>query len=128
MFVLEQEEYKKEEIQWTFIDFGMDLAACIHLFEKPMGVLSILEEESMFPKATDKSFAEKLTTNCLNKSVAFIKPKGDAHMGICHYAGVVNYNITGWLEKKLPLSSLRVKLTWVSAITLVLLTTTSLGG
>ena len=64
-----------------------------------MGVLSILEEESMFPKATDKSFAEKLTTNCLGKSPAFIKPKGDAHMGICHYAGVVNYNITGWLEK-----------------------------
>merc|ERR1712142_389659 len=99
MFVLEQEEYKKEEIQWTFIDFGMDLAACIELFEKPMGLLSILEEESMFPKATDKSFAEKLTTNCLGKSVAFIKPKGDAHFGCCHYAGVVNYNITGWLEK-----------------------------
>merc|ERR1712179_370310 len=99
MFVLEQEEYKKEEIQWTFIDFGMDLAACIELFEKPMGLLSILEEESMFPKATDKSFAEKLTSNCLGKSPSFIKPKGDAHMGICHYAGVVNYNITGWLEK-----------------------------
>jgi len=64
-----------------------------------MGVLSILEEESMFPKATDKSFAEKLTSNCLGKSPAFIKPKGDAHMGICHYAGTVNYNITGWLEK-----------------------------
>merc|ERR1711909_51409 len=99
MFVLEQEEYKKEEIQWTFIDFGMDLAACIELFEKPMGLLSILEEESMFPKATDKSFAEKLTANCLGKSVAFIKPKGEAHFGCCHYAGVVNYNITGWLEK-----------------------------
>merc|ERR1719431_1557067 len=99
MFVLEQEEYKKEEIQWVFIDFGMDLAACIELFEKPMGLLSILEEESMFPKATDKSFAEKLTANCLGKSVAFIKPKGDAHFGCCHYAGVVNYNITGWLEK-----------------------------
>merc|ERR1719187_467561 len=99
MFVLEQEEYKKEEIQWVFIDFGMDLAACIELFEKPMGILSILEEESMFPKATDKSFAEKLTTNCLGKSVAFIKPKGDAHFAVVHYAGTVNYNITGWLEK-----------------------------
>ncbi|CAL4134764.1 unnamed protein product, partial [Meganyctiphanes norvegica] len=99
MFVLEQEEYKKEEIQWTFIDFGMDLAVCIELFEKPMGILSILEEESMFPKATDKSFAEKLTQNCMNKSVAFQKPKGNAHMGIVHYAGTVNYNITGWLEK-----------------------------
>jgi len=77
----------------------MDLAACIELFEKPMGILSILEEESMFPKATDKSFAEKLNANCLGKSPSYIKPKGDAHFGCVHYAGTVNYNITGWLEK-----------------------------
>merc|ERR1712121_63928 len=62
MFVLEQEEYKKEGIHWEFIDFGMDLEACIELFEKPMGVFAILEEESMFPKATDKTFEEKLKT------------------------------------------------------------------
>jgi len=34
MFVLEQEEYKKEGINWAFIDFGMDLLACIDLIEK----------------------------------------------------------------------------------------------
>lgn len=34
MFVLEQEEYKREGIEWTFIDFGMDLADCIELLEK----------------------------------------------------------------------------------------------
>lgn len=34
MFVLEQEEYKKEGINWAFIDFGMDLLACIELIEK----------------------------------------------------------------------------------------------
>uniref|UniRef100_A0A3B4FZ43 Myosin-3-like n=1 Tax=Pundamilia nyererei TaxID=303518 RepID=A0A3B4FZ43_9CICH len=45
MFVLEQEEYKKEGIDWEFIDFGMDLAACIELIEKPMGIFSILEED-----------------------------------------------------------------------------------
>jgi len=111
MFVLEQEEYKREGIDWVFVDFGMDLQACIELFEKPMGLLSILEEESMFPKATDKSFSEKLNTNCLGKSPAFIKPKGEAHFGICHYAGVVNYNITGWLEKnKDPLNDTVVDL------------------
>lgn len=105
MFVLEQEEYKKEGIQWTFIDFGMDLAACIELIEKPMGILSILEEESMFPKATDRTFEEKLMNNHLGKSPNFMKPKppkpgqAAAHFTLGHYAGNVPYNITGWLEK-----------------------------
>ena len=44
-FVLEQEEYLKEGIDWAMVDFGMDLQACISLFEKPMGILAILEEE-----------------------------------------------------------------------------------
>ncbi|XP_025996495.1 myosin heavy chain, muscle isoform X15 [Solenopsis invicta] len=105
MFVLEQEEYKREGIDWVFIDFGMDLLACIELIEKPMGILSILEEESMFPKATDKTFEEKLNNNHLGKSPNFLKPKPPkpgqqaAHFAIGHYAGNVPYNITGWLEK-----------------------------
>ncbi|CAD7085898.1 unnamed protein product [Hermetia illucens] len=105
MFVLEQEEYQREGIEWTFIDFGMDLQQCIELIEKPMGILSILEEESMFPKATDQTFAEKLMVNHLGKSAPFQKPKPPkpgqqaAHFAIGHYAGVVSYNITGWLEK-----------------------------
>ncbi|CAL4115658.1 unnamed protein product, partial [Meganyctiphanes norvegica] len=105
MFVLEQEEYKREGIDWTFIDFGLDLQACIELIEKPLGILSILEEESMFPKATDKSFEEKLKTNHLGKSSNFIKPRppkpgiAEAHFGLVHYAGIVSYNITNWLEK-----------------------------
>ncbi|XP_043189578.1 myosin heavy chain, muscle-like isoform X47 [Amphibalanus amphitrite] len=105
MFVLEQEEYKREGINWVFMDFGMDLQACIDLMEKPMGVLSILEEESMFPKATDKTFEEKLKNNHLGKSSCFIKPKppkqgqAEAHFAIVHYAGTVAYNLIGWLEK-----------------------------
>ncbi|XP_057653577.1 myosin heavy chain, muscle isoform X34 [Diorhabda carinulata] len=117
MFVLEQEEYKIEGIEWTFIDFGMDLAACIELIEKPMGILSILEEESMFPKATDKTFEEKLNTNHLGKSPNFQKPKPPkpgqqaAHFTLGHYAGNVPYNITGWLEKnKDPLNDTVVDL------------------
>ncbi|KAJ8937269.1 hypothetical protein NQ318_005667 [Aromia moschata] len=117
MFVLEQEEYKREGIEWTFIDFGMDLAACIELIEKPMGILSILEEESMFPKATDKTFEEKLNTNHLGKSPNFQKPKPPkpgqqaAHFTLGHYAGNVPYNITGWLEKnKDPLNDTVVDL------------------
>ncbi|CAH4028638.1 unnamed protein product [Pieris brassicae] len=105
MFVLEQEEYQKEGIHWEFIDFGMDLLACIDLIEKPMGILSILEEESMFPKATDQTFVEKLNNNHLGKSPPYLKPKPPkpgcqaAHFAIGHYAGNVGYNITGWLEK-----------------------------
>lgn len=105
MFVLEQEEYTREGIKWDFIDFGMDLLACIELIEKPMGILSILEEESMFPKATDQTFAEKLMNTHLGKSAPFQKPKPPkpgqqaAHFAIGHYAGCVSYNITGWLEK-----------------------------
>merc|ERR1719228_723451 len=117
MFVLEQEEYKREGIDWVFVDFGMDLQACIELFEKPMGVLAILEEESMFPKATDKSFTEKLNSNHLGKSASFIKPKPpkanqiEAHFAIVHYAGTVSYNLSGWLEKnKDPLNDTVVDL------------------
>nr|ASF79341.1 myosin heavy chain [Palaemon carinicauda]ASU54247.1 myosin heavy chain [Palaemon carinicauda] len=117
MFVLEQEEYKKEGIDWVFVDFGMDLQACIELFEKKLGLLAILEEESMFPKATDKTFQEKLNANHLGKSPVFIKPKPtkpgvpEGHFAIVHYAGTVTYNITGWLEKnKDPLNDTVVDL------------------
>ncbi|EAW90003.1 myosin heavy chain 2 [Homo sapiens] len=122
MFVLEQEEYKKEGIEWTFIDFGMDLAACIELIEKPMGIFSILEEECMFPKATDTSFKNKLYDQHLGKSANFQKPKvvkgkAEAHFALIHYAGVVDYNITGWLEKnKDPLNETVVGLYQKSAM------------
>uniref|UniRef100_A0A8C5SE40 Myosin heavy chain 3 n=1 Tax=Laticauda laticaudata TaxID=8630 RepID=A0A8C5SE40_LATLA len=122
MFVLEQEEYKKEGIEWTFIDFGMDLAACIELIEKPMGIFSILEEECMFPKATDQSFKNKLYDQHLGKSANFQKPKlvkgkPEAHFSLVHYAGIVDYNIGGWLEKnKDPLNETVVGLYQKSSI------------
>uniref|UniRef100_A0A3Q2NNN4 Myosin-7 n=1 Tax=Fundulus heteroclitus TaxID=8078 RepID=A0A3Q2NNN4_FUNHE len=104
MFVLEQEEYKKEGIEWTFIDFGMDLQACIDLIEKPMGIMSILEEECMFPKASNATFKAKLYDNHLGKSANFQKPrivkgKPEAHFALVHYAGTVDYNINNWLVK-----------------------------
>ncbi|CAF1201679.1 unnamed protein product [Didymodactylos carnosus] len=104
MLSTEQEEYKKEGIQWTFIDFGMDLQACIDLIEKPMGILSILEEECIVPKASDKTFVEKLYTNHLGKHPQFGKPKpakgkAEANFEVHHYAGSVPYTATSWLEK-----------------------------
>ena len=102
MFVVEQEEYVKEGIDWEMVDFGMDLAAAIIMFEKPMGILAILEEESLFPKATDKSFEEKLKAS-LGKLPVFLKPQSKtdprAHFAISHYAGIVSYNVSNWLEK-----------------------------
>ncbi|KAL6464241.1 hypothetical protein MHYP_G00265580 [Metynnis hypsauchen] len=121
MFVLEQEEYKKEGIEWEFIDFGMDLAACIDLIEKPMGIFSILEEECMFPKATDITFKNKLHDQHLGKSNVFQKPKpakgkAEAHFSLVHYAGTVDYNIVGWLDKnKDPLNDSVVQLYQKSA-------------
>jgi len=105
MFVQEQEEYKQEGIQWAFIDFGMDLLATIELIEKKMGILSMLEEECIVPKATDKTYLEKLMGKHLGKNDKFGKPKPakkgkpEAHFELGHYAGVVGYNVTGWLFK-----------------------------
>jgi len=104
MFVLEQEEYVREGIEWEMVDFGMDLEATIHLMEKPMGLLAILEEETLFPKASDKTFEDKLKENLLGKSNVFLKKQPgskdkSAHFAIAHYAGIVNYNLTNWLDK-----------------------------
>uniref|UniRef100_A0A8C3BP48 Uncharacterized protein n=1 Tax=Cairina moschata TaxID=8855 RepID=A0A8C3BP48_CAIMO len=134
MFVLEQEEYKKEGIEWEFIDFGMDLAACIELIEKPMGIFSILEEECMFPKATDTSFKNKLYDQHLGKSSNFQKPKpakgkAEAHFSLVHYAGTVDYNITGWLEKnKDPLNETVIGLYQKSSVKTLALLFANYGG
>uniref|UniRef100_A0A8B9Z2A7 Myosin heavy chain 4 n=1 Tax=Bos mutus grunniens TaxID=30521 RepID=A0A8B9Z2A7_BOSMU len=101
---------------------GMDLAACIELIEKPMGIFSILEEECMFPKATDTSFKNKLYEQHLGKSNNFQKPKpakgkAEAHFSLVHYAGTVDYNIAGWLDKnKDPLNETVVGLYQKSAM------------
>merc|ERR1712077_55236 len=103
MFVAEQEEYVAEGLDWPMVDFGMDAAACINMFEKPMGIWAILEEETLFPKSTDKSFEDKLKAGHLGKSAPFAKPQSktdkNAHFAVIHYAGTVSYNVTGWLEK-----------------------------
>ncbi|CAH1226637.1 MYH7 [Branchiostoma lanceolatum] len=105
MFVEEQEEYKREGIEWETIDFGMDLAKTLALIEKPLGILAILEEQTMFPKASDKTFIDKLRDQHLGKHPSFLKPKKpkqpkyEGHFDLAHYAGNVTYNIGGWLEK-----------------------------
>ena len=117
-FVLEQEEYKREGIEWEMIDFGMDLAATIELIEKPLGIMSILEEECMFPKATDMTFRDKLMQQYLGKNDKIGKPKPskkdgvpDPHFELYHQDGTVGYIVTDWLtNNKDPLNSYAVGL------------------
>lgn len=75
-----------------------------YISTQPMGIFSILEEECMFPKASDTSFKNKLYDQHLGKNEAFEKPKpakgkAEAHFSLVHYAGTVDYNVTGWLDK-----------------------------
>lgn len=106
MFVLEQEEYQREGIAWDFIDFGLDLQPCIDLIERPAnppGVLALLDEECWFPKATDKSFVEKVTQE-QGGHPKFQKPRqlrDKADFCIIHYAGKVDYKADEWLMKNM---------------------------
>ncbi|CAD5216368.1 unnamed protein product [Bursaphelenchus okinawaensis] len=102
MFILEQEEYQKEGIDWQFIDFGLDLQPTIDLIEKPMGILALLDEQCLFPKATDKSFVEKLTANH-EKNSKFVVPemRSRSDFAVVHYAGRVDYSADKWLMKNM---------------------------
>ncbi|XP_071388818.1 myosin-9-like [Centroberyx affinis] len=106
MFILEQEEYQREGIEWSFIDFGLDLQPCIDLIEKPAGppgILALLDEECWFPKATDKTFVEKVVQE-QGGSPKFQKPKklkDDVDFCIIHYAGKVDYKADEWLMKNM---------------------------
>ncbi|THU98628.1 myosin II heavy chain [Dendrothele bispora CBS 962.96] len=116
MFVLEQEEYSREGIKWDYVNFGLDLQPTIDLIESSgngsaIGILSLLDEECIMPKATDLTF-----TNKLNALWAGPVQNGDAeepHPGrakyeparfeqgflIQHYAAKVEYRTDSWLEK-----------------------------
>uniref|UniRef100_A0A9J8AGB3 Myosin, heavy chain 10, non-muscle n=1 Tax=Cyprinus carpio carpio TaxID=630221 RepID=A0A9J8AGB3_CYPCA len=106
MFILEQEEYQREGIEWSFIDFGLDLQPCIDLIERPAnppGVLALLDEECWFPKATDKTFVDKLVQE-QGTHAKFQKPrqlKDKADFCIIHYAGRVDYKADEWLMKNM---------------------------
>lgn len=122
MFTLEQEEYTREGIEWDYVNFGLDLQPTIELIEstQPIGILSLLDEECIMPKATDLTFTEKVQQ-------LWETPKGRApiHPGsakfrpvrfgagfvVRHYAGDVEYRTEGWLEKnKDPINDAVAKL------------------
>ncbi|XP_033140807.1 myosin-2 [Brassica rapa] len=97
LFKLEQEEYEEDGIDWTKVEFE-DNQECLDLIEKkPIGLLSVLDEESNFPKATDLTFANKLKQH-LKTNSCFKGERGRAFR-VNHYAGEVLYDTNGFLEK-----------------------------
>lgn len=101
MFVLEQEEYAREQIEWKFIDFGRDLQPTIDLIElpNPIGIFSCLDEDSVMPKATDKSFTDKLHSLWDRKTPKYKRSLLKHGFMLTHYAAEVEYSTEGWLEK-----------------------------
>ncbi|CAG8116416.1 unnamed protein product [Penicillium salamii] len=101
MFVLEQEEYAREQIEWQFIDFGKDLQPTIDLIEltNPIGIFSCLDEDCVMPKATDKSFTEKLHGLWDRKTAKYRASRLSQGFVLTHYAAEVEYTTSDWLEK-----------------------------
>ena len=110
MFTLEQEEYAREGIQWDYVNFGLDLQPTIELIEssQPVGILSCLDEECIMPKATDRTFTEKVqqlwetpkgSSPRHPGSSKFIPSRLAEGFTVRHYAGDVEYRTEGWLEK-----------------------------
>lgn len=100
VFKLEQEEYLREQIDWTFIDFA-DNQPCIDLIEGKLGVLSLLDEESRLPMGSDEQFVTKLHHNFAgDKQKFYKKPRfGKSAFTVCHYAIDVTYESDGFIEK-----------------------------
>uniref|UniRef100_A0A4X1T514 Myosin VC n=1 Tax=Sus scrofa TaxID=9823 RepID=A0A4X1T514_PIG len=99
VFKLEQEEYMKEDIPWTLIDF-YDNQPVIDLIEAKMGILELLDEECLLPHGTDENWLQKLYNNFINKNSLFEKPRmSNTSFIIQHFADKVEYKCEGFLEK-----------------------------
>lgn len=106
MFILEQEEYQCEGIEWNFIDFGFDLQFCIDFIEKLvgfLGILVLLDEECWFFKVIDKSFVEKVMQEqgIYFKFQKFKQLKDKVDFCIIYYVGKVDYKVDEWLMKNM---------------------------
>ncbi|KAH9729026.1 Myosin-6 [Citrus sinensis] len=99
VFKMEQEEYSKEAINWSYIEF-VDNQDILDLIEKkPGGIIALLDEACMFPRSTHETFAQKLYQTFKNHK-RFSKPKlARSDFTICHYAGDVTYQTELFLDK-----------------------------
>uniref|UniRef100_A0A8B9R2R1 Myosin VIIBb n=1 Tax=Astyanax mexicanus TaxID=7994 RepID=A0A8B9R2R1_ASTMX len=109
IFKLEQEEYLKEGIKWKNINFTDNQLTIDLLAVKPLNILSLIDEESHFPKGTDKTLLDKIKEN--HKRSKIMVPSRNIHsmqFGIKHFAGVVFYDCSGFLEKNRDALSLDI--------------------
>lgn len=100
VFKLEQEEYDLESIDWLHIEFTDNQEALDMIANRPMNVISLIDEESKFPKGTDATMLHKLNSqHRLNANYVPPKNSHETQFGINHFAGVVYYESQGFLEK-----------------------------
>ncbi|XP_052862446.1 myosin-IIIb [Anopheles cruzii] len=98
IFTWEQQEYMAEGIPVDLVEFADNRPVLDMLLSRPLGLLALLDEESRFPRSTDRSLIEKFHTNV--KSKFYQRPKSDAVcFAIHHFAGRVVYQAEGFLEK-----------------------------
>ncbi|XP_074135201.1 unconventional myosin-X [Sminthopsis crassicaudata] len=98
IFSLEQLEYSREGLVWEDIDW-IDNGECLDLIEKKLGLLALINEESHFPQATDTTLLEKLHSQHAHNHF-YVKPRVAVNnFGVKHYAGEVQYDVRGILEK-----------------------------
>ncbi|XP_069069852.1 unconventional myosin-VIIb [Pleurodeles waltl] len=106
VFRLEQEEYMAEDISWKHIDFVDNQCALEVIALRPMNLISLIDEESKFPKGTDATMINKLNSHHGQSSI-YLPPKSvhDTKFSINHFAGIVHYESKGFLEKNRDLLS-----------------------
>nr|XP_021330275.1 unconventional myosin-VIIb-like isoform X1 [Danio rerio]XP_021333026.1 unconventional myosin-VIIb-like isoform X1 [Danio rerio] len=100
VFKLEQQEYAREDIVWKNIEFNDNQSTLDVLAIKSLNILSLIDEESRFPKGTDATMLNKMNQHH-GKGDIYMPPKNnhDTQFGIRHFAGVVHYDSKGFLEK-----------------------------
>ncbi|XP_068428559.1 myosin-IIIb [Clinocottus analis] len=98
IFALEQMEYQSEGVDASLVEYEDNRPILDMFLQKPMGLLSLMDEESRFPQATDQTLVDKFEDN-LRCKYFWIPKRVELCFGIQHYAGKVMYNVDGFLEK-----------------------------
>ncbi|XP_025943051.1 myosin-IIIb-like isoform X1 [Apteryx rowi] len=117
IFQLEQAAYREEELPWETIKFSNNEPILDLLLAKPLGLLSLLDEQSAFPQATDKTFVDKLNSSF--KGNLHFQPGRGRVLGfsIVHYAGNVQYTAGGFLEKNRDTLPANIRGLFINSVT-----------